>query len=86
MRFLTATNKVEVVEGEYRARIEHTDDYPSLDVEVVVNRQALRIGSQSQQRQMLKVPATYVDRTPWRIDSIAGRSFTSHHERSRPAV
>lgn len=70
--FLTATNKVEVVEGEYQARIEHTDDYPSLDVEVVVNRQALRIGSQSQQRQ----PKTgdYVDRTPWRID-YRGRSF-----------
>jgi hypothetical protein len=63
--FLTAATKVAAVEGEYRARIEHTDDYPSLDVEVSVDRQVLKIGSQSQQRQAKS--ANYPDRTPWRI-------------------
>jgi hypothetical protein len=63
---LTAANKVQVVEGEYQARIEHTDDYPSLDVEVLIKRELLRIGSQSQQRQPKS--GNYLDRTPWHID------------------
>ena len=68
--FLTAANRAEVVEGEYRAHIEHTDDYPSLDVEVSVERQVLKIGTQSQQRPA----ADYMDRTPWRIE-YRGRTF-----------
>jgi hypothetical protein len=64
--FLTAANKVGVAEGEYRAHIDHTDDYPSLDVEVSINRELLRIGSQSQQRRPKS--GDYLDRTPWHVD------------------
>ena len=63
--FLTAAGKVALVEAEYRAHIEHTDDYPSLEVEVATRQGQLRIGTQSQQRQK---SADYVDRTPWRVD------------------
>ena len=68
--FLTAANKVSVVEGPYQAHIEHTDDYPSLDIEISVDRNVLRIGSQSQHRPK----SDYVDRTPWHID-YRGRTF-----------
>jgi hypothetical protein len=64
--FLTAANKVPVVEGQYQARIEHTDDYPSLDVQVSVKGELLRIGSQSQQR--APKSGDYLDRTPWHVD------------------
>jgi hypothetical protein len=69
--FLTAVNNVPVVEGEYQARIEHTDDYPSLDVQVSIKQvsikqELLRIGSQSQQRQPKS--GNYPDRTPWYVD------------------
>jgi hypothetical protein len=64
--FLTAANKVRLVEGEYQARIEHTDDYPSLEVEVSVKREPLRIGSRSQPRQAKS--GNYADRTPWYVD------------------
>jgi hypothetical protein len=62
--FLTATSKVALVEAEYRAHIEHTDDYPSLEVDVGTKQGLLRIGTQSQQRPK----SDYVDRTPWRVD------------------
>ena len=62
--FLTAASKVALVEAEYRAHIEHTDDYPSLEVEVGTKQGLLRIGTQSQQRPK----SDYVDRTPWRVD------------------
>jgi hypothetical protein len=64
--FLTAANKVQVVEGAYQAHIEHTDDYPSLDVQVLIKGELLRIGSQSQQRQAKS--GDYLDRTPWHVD------------------
>jgi hypothetical protein len=64
--FLTAANKVRLVEGGYQAHIEHTDDYPSLDVQVSIKQELLRIGSQSQQRQPKS--GNYLDRTPWYVD------------------
>jgi hypothetical protein len=64
--FLIAANKVRLVEGEYRARIEYTDDYPSLDVQVSIEGELLRIGSRSQQRQAKS--GDFVDRTPWYVD------------------
>jgi hypothetical protein len=70
--FLTAAGKVELVEAEYRAHIEHTDDYPSVDVEVPTKQGLLRIGSRSQQRQPKS--GDYLDRTPWQI-AYGGRSF-----------
>jgi hypothetical protein len=63
---LTAANNVPVLEGEYQAHIEHTDDYPSLDVEVSIKQELLRIGSQSQERQAKS--GNFADRTPWRVD------------------
>jgi hypothetical protein len=63
--FLTAASNVALVEGEYRAHIEHTDDYPSIDIAVATKLGQLRIGSRSQERQ---TSADYVDRTPWRVD------------------
>jgi hypothetical protein len=63
--FLIAAGKVDLVEAEYRAHIEHTDDYPSIDVEVSTKQGLLRIGSQSQQR--MGTSADTVDRTPWRV-------------------
>jgi hypothetical protein len=63
--FLTAASKVPLVEGEYKPRIEHTDDYPSLEIDVETKQGPLHIGSQSQQKQPQS--GTYVDRSPWRI-------------------
>jgi hypothetical protein len=70
--FLTAAGKVNLVEAEYRAHIEHTDDYPSVDVEVPTKQGPLQIGSRSQQR--TGKSGDYVDRTPWRI-GYRGRTF-----------
>jgi hypothetical protein len=70
--FLVVASKVRMVEGEYKPRIEHTDDYPSLEFDVATKQGLLRIGTRSQ----LKYPeaGTYLDRTPWSI-SYLNRSF-----------
>lgn len=70
--FLTAATKVDLVEAEYSAHIEHTDDYPSVDVEVPTKQGPLQIGSRSQQR--TGKSGDYIDRTPWRI-GYRGRTF-----------
>jgi hypothetical protein len=62
--FLTAASKVALVEAEYQAHIEHTDDYPSVEVDVMTKQGQQRIGTQSQDRPK----SDYVDRTPWRVD------------------
>jgi hypothetical protein len=70
--FLAVASKVPMTEGEYRPRIEHTDDYPSLEFGVETKRGVLHIGSHSQ----LEYPTsgTHVDRTPWGI-AYLNRSF-----------
>lgn len=70
--FLAAAGKVALIEAEYRAHIEHTDDYPSLEVDVATKQGQLRIGTRSQQRQ--PTSGDYLDRTPWRVD-YRDRSF-----------
>ena len=63
--FLAVASKVRMVEGEYKPRIDHTDDYPSLEFGIATEQGLLRIGTRSQ----LKYAAsgTYLDRTPWNI-------------------
>jgi hypothetical protein len=70
--FLIVASKVPMVEGTYTARIEHTDDYPSLEFGVETKQGPLRIGSQSQDNWAKS--GTTVDRTPWRI-SYLNRTF-----------
>jgi len=70
--FLAVASKVRMVEGEYKPRIEHTDDYPSLEFDVATKQGLLRIGTQSQLKDAES--GTYVDRTPWHI-SYLDRSF-----------
>jgi hypothetical protein len=70
--FLTVASKVRMVEGEYEPRIEHTDDYPSLEFDVTTKQGLLRIGTRSQLKDAES--GTYLDRTPWSI-SYLNRSF-----------
>ena len=70
--FLTAVGKVELVEKEYKPRIGHTDDYPSLGFEVDTAQGPLKIETQSQARQ--SDSGNYPDRTPWAIYYL-GRTF-----------
>jgi hypothetical protein len=70
--FLAVASKVRMVEGEYEPRIEHTDDYPSLEFGVATKQGLLRIGTQSQLKDAES--GTYLDRTPWSI-SYLNRSF-----------
>jgi hypothetical protein len=70
--FLAVASKVRMVEGEYEPRIEHTDDYPSLEFDVATKQGLLRIGTRSQLKDAES--GTYVDRTPWNI-SYLNRSF-----------
>ncbi len=70
--FLAVASKVRMVEGEYQPRIEHTDDYPSLEFDVATKQGLLRIGTRSQLKDAES--GTYLDRTPWSI-SYLNRSF-----------
>ena len=70
--FLAVASKVPMVEGEYEPRIEHTDDYPSLEFDVATKQGLLRIGTRSQLKDAES--GTYLDRTPWSI-SYLNRSF-----------
>lgn len=70
--FLAVASKVRMVEGEYKPRIEHTDDYPSLEFDVATKQGPLRIGTHSQLK--YAESGTYLDRTPWSI-SYLNRSF-----------
>jgi hypothetical protein len=70
--FLAAASKVRMVEGEYKPRIDHTDDYPSLEFDVATKQGPLRIGTSSQLQ--YAESGTYLDRTPWSI-SYLNRSF-----------
>ena len=70
--FLAVASKVRMVEGEYKPRIEHTDDYPSLEFDVATKQGLLRIGTRSQLK--YAESGTYLDRTPWNI-SYLNRSF-----------
>jgi hypothetical protein len=70
--FLAVAGKVLTVEGEYKPRIEHTDDYPSLEFDVATKQGLLRIGTRSQLK--YGESGTYLDRTPWNI-SYLNRSF-----------
>ena len=70
--FLAVASKVWMVEGEYQPRIEHTDDYPSLEFDVATKQGLLRIGTRSQLKDAES--GTYLDRTPWSI-SYLNRSF-----------
>jgi len=70
--FLAVASKVRMVEGEYKPRIEHTDDYPSLEFDVATKQGLLRIGTRSQLK--YGESGTYLDRTPWNI-SYLNRSF-----------
>ena len=70
--FLAVASKVRMVEGEYKPRIEHTDDYPSLEFAVATKQGLLRIGTRSQLK--YAESGTYLDRTPWSI-SYLNRSF-----------
>jgi hypothetical protein len=70
--FLAVAGKVRMVEDEYKPRIEHTDDYPSLEFDVATKQGPLRIGTQSQLKDAES--GTYLDRTPWSI-SYLNRSF-----------
>src|SRR5580692_12000987 len=70
--FLAVASKVRMVEGEYKPRIDHTDDYPSLEFDVATKQGLLRIGTQSQLKDAES--GTYLDRTPWSI-SYLNRSF-----------
>jgi hypothetical protein len=70
--FLAVASKVRMVEGEYHPRIDHTDDYPSLEFDVATKQGLLRIGTSSQLKDAES--GTYLDRTPWSI-SYSNRSF-----------
>jgi hypothetical protein len=70
--FLAAASDIELREGEYKPRIDHTDDYPSLEISVPTARGPLKIWTNSQSRKSKS--GTYVDRTPWAI-SYLGRTF-----------
>jgi hypothetical protein len=70
--FLIAVGQVELVEKEYVARIEHTDDYPSLGFAVDTEQGPLKIETQSQPRR--PESGSYLDRTPWAIYYL-GRTF-----------
>ena len=70
--FLAVASKVRMVEGEYKPRIEHTDDYPSLEFDIATKQGLLRIGTRSQLKDAESGP--YLDRTPWSI-SYLNRSF-----------
>jgi hypothetical protein len=70
--FLAVASKVQMVEGEYKPRIDHTDDYPSLEFDVATKQGPLRIGSSSQLQDAES--GTYLDQTPWNI-SYLNRSF-----------
>ena len=70
--FLAVASKVRMVEGEYKPRIDHTDDYPSLEFDVATKQGLLRIGTSSQLQDAES--GTYLDRTPWNI-SYLNRSF-----------
>jgi hypothetical protein len=70
--FLAVASKVRMVEGEYKPRIDHTDDYPSLQFDVETKQGLLRIGTHSQLK--YAESGTYLDRTPWSI-SYLNRSF-----------
>jgi hypothetical protein len=70
--FLAVASKVRMIEGEYKPRIEHTDDYPSLEFDVATKQGLLRIGTSSQLRS--PESGTYLDRTPWNITYL-NRSF-----------
>ena len=63
--FLAVAVKVPMVEGEYKPRIEHTDDYPSLEFDVLTQQGQLRIATQSQFKD--GESGAYTDRTPWSI-------------------
>jgi hypothetical protein len=70
--FLAVASKVRMVEGVYKPRIDHTDDYPSLEFDVATKQGLLRIGTSSQLK--YAESGTYLDRTPWSI-SYLNRSF-----------
>jgi hypothetical protein len=61
-----------MVEGKYKARFEHTDDYPSLEFGVETKEGQLRIGTRSQLERAAS--GTGYDRAPWYI-SYRNRSF-----------
>ncbi len=63
--FLSTLAKTPLESGSYKPLIEHTDDYPSVTIEVKVNQQQVMFRSQSQG----------VSRAPWLVSI---RSSTTH--------
>lgn len=70
--FLVAATKVGLVEKDYKPRITHTDDYPSVAVVVPAKHGDLHIETRSQPQR--SASGKYWDATPWAI-SYAGRTF-----------
>jgi tetratricopeptide (TPR) repeat protein len=73
--FFATANKVEMIERQYVPRFTHTDDYPSIGVEVQTLQGALKIWTASQpEPHYIAGVETYEDRAPWAIEYL-GRTF-----------
>jgi len=70
--FLAAVIRVALVEKEYRPRITHTDDYPTVSFAVQTKQGNLTIASRSQPQK--SASGKYWDATPWAI-GYSGRTF-----------
>jgi tripartite-type tricarboxylate transporter receptor subunit TctC len=73
--FLTAANKVKMIEGQYAPRFIYTDSYPSLIIEIQTKQGMLKIKTASQpEAHYVAGVKAYDSRTPWAIEYL-GRTF-----------
>jgi hypothetical protein len=56
-KFLTTLSQTPIQTGVYKAKIDRTDDYPSVTIQIKLDRQTIILRSQSQG----------VDRVPWQV-------------------
>jgi hypothetical protein len=56
-KFLTALSKTPLQRGTYKPRIDRTDDYPSVRIQIKLNKQEIIFRSESQG----------IDRVPWKV-------------------
>jgi hypothetical protein len=67
-QFLSTLAKTPLKSGNYKPLIKHTDDYPSVTIQVKVKRQLVTFSSQSQG----------VSRAPWKVSIRSGQTHMDY--------
>jgi hypothetical protein len=67
-QFLSTLAKTPIKSGKYQPLIKHTDDYPSVTIQVKVKQQRVIFSSQSQG----------VSRAPWKVSIRSGKTNTDY--------